>query len=377
MQEETIRRENKQEHTTSKKGKEVRNNVLQIEDELDLQFSQNVTQVDRPKPERKPMRTHSPTQSENKEEPNLDDQTKDNDNHEEDTDSGEEYEECKEDPFYYAYPTELNDPIPQATNSNPTEDQSQDSSNTAPITIIPQNLPVGGDDKISSTNEDPQPYKVVAPASTSTEIPTNESSSVEPTWRTTREPNHQREYEQWMAVNMAQGIEDAYHYVGCQICDKPMVTYRHILTTTCHICKDEYQREVEETLKLQRHERDEREGSDDEEEFSRIPIAGVAEGDYEDSLSDAIYGSENDSSDNETLNKTATNNIAFAIGPHRDGINMPSHPASQHVTYSNSYTILTDLYIEHQAPEIANPTWFNHLLRFQRANLRMSYKLKS
>jgi hypothetical protein len=319
------------------------------------------------------MRTHSPPQSGNKEEPDLDDQTKDNDNHEEGTDLREESKECKEDPFYY--PTELN--IPQATNSNPTDDHSQDPSNTAPITIIPQNLPVGGDDKISSTNEDPQPYKVVDPASTSTAIPPNESSSVEPTWGTTREPNHQREYEQWMTVNMAKGIEDAYHYVGCQICDTPMVTYRHILTPTCHTCKDEYQREVEETLQLQRHERDEREGSDDEEEFSRIPIAGETEGDYEDSLFDAIYGSENDSSDNETINKTATNNIAFAIGPHRDGIIMPSHPDSQHFTYSNSYTIPTDLFIEPQAPEIANPTWSNHLLRFQRANLRMSYKTKS
>ncbi len=74
---------------------------------------------------------------------------------------------------------------------------------------------------------------------------------------------------------MAKGIEDAYQYVGCQICEKPMATYRKMLTATCHTCKDEHQCAIKEQSKLQHNERNEREGSEMMKKSShvfRLPV---------------------------------------------------------------------------------------------------------
>jgi hypothetical protein len=49
-----------QEQTPNRKGKEARNNAVQIVDELNLQFSQHVTYVE-PVSEGKPMRTGTST----------------------------------------------------------------------------------------------------------------------------------------------------------------------------------------------------------------------------------------------------------------------------------------------------------------------------
>jgi hypothetical protein len=112
----------KQEKTSNKTGKEVRNNALQIEDELNLQFSNNVTQVDRPSSERKPMRTSSSPNTDHEEE------TKGNDNNEENNDSGEEYEEWQEDPVYYS--KESSHSLTNESCLNPTENRDQESNNT-------------------------------------------------------------------------------------------------------------------------------------------------------------------------------------------------------------------------------------------------------
>jgi hypothetical protein len=55
-----VMKKGKQEQTPDKKGKEARNNAVQIVDELDLQCSQHVTYVE-PVPKGKPMRQGSAT----------------------------------------------------------------------------------------------------------------------------------------------------------------------------------------------------------------------------------------------------------------------------------------------------------------------------
>jgi hypothetical protein len=65
----------------------------------------------------------------------------------------------------------------------------------------------------------------------------------------------------------------------------------------------------------------EQQGRDDEEEYSRVPIAGENDSDYDifEDLHDGTYSQESDESEKGNVNKTATNYVAYAIAPNIPG----------------------------------------------------------
>jgi hypothetical protein len=61
----------------------------------------------------------------------------------------------------------------------------------------------------------------------------------------------------------------------------------------------------------------EQQGRDDEEEYSRVPIAGEHDSDYDilEDLYDGTYSQDSEESEKDAVNKTVANYVAYAIVP--------------------------------------------------------------
>jgi hypothetical protein len=122
---------------------------------------------------------------------------------------------------------------------------------------------------------------------------------------------------------------------------------------------------------------------DDEEEYSRIPIAGENDSDYDvfEELYDSSYSQGSDEENSDSVNKTATNYVAYAIAPNVPGI-VATRTECQPVPLSNRYD---NLYLQADIDESAlameqtstPPKWTDHVMRFQALQLRMAYKKKT
>jgi hypothetical protein len=122
---------------------------------------------------------------------------------------------------------------------------------------------------------------------------------------------------------------------------------------------------------------------DDEEEYSRIPIAGENDSDYDvfEDLYDSPYSQESDEDENSSVNKSATNYVAYAITPNVPG-EVATRTRYQPTPLSNRYDTLylqsdTDDIIPAMEQTSSPPKWTGHVMRFQYLQLKMVYKRKT
>jgi hypothetical protein len=322
-------------------------------DELDLQFAQHVTYVGPKSPEEKPMRTST--------RPN------ENDNH---TRSDE---------------PEIEGVVSQVPPT--TEGEGNIVSNTRQGNIQNQEvLPVGGVPRHPRASEvsqatslmegpphgvqlaDPQDDHGVQTCKEKEENTTyhihadressHESSSEytwgatnylpEPTWGRQHgarsEVTRQEELRMWEETN----VNKLYQYNACLTCGVSILKLKGTPPITCKEC------EALEGDKLNDKESSvntkhgyEQQGRDDEEEYSRVPIAGENDSDYDidEDLYDGTYSQESDESEKGTINKTATNYVAYAIAPNIPG-KVAVKTRTKTVTLHNRYDPLkTDIQV--------------------------------
>jgi RNA polymerase-binding transcription factor DksA len=263
-------------------------------------------------------------------------QNKDDDR-EGETDSGEESEEYKEDPFFYESPS-LEETKPDPQNAGQKK---------------------GGDTK----NDNEQKGQVE-----------EQGSSSEPEWGRRTSIDHEKELKQWQETNIRPNNKKTYRFGHCHWCNAPIATSRPTLTFTCFACRQEEQSNVRAEVRSSNDEgKSER---DDEEEFYRIPIAGERDSDYEETLSDVLgdlSDSENEWLCKDNEDKQASNNIAFAIGPKVEGRVLEKNvPLLRNFLHLNPYTAIFEEIPKSLPTEV--PTWSAALLQYQQAGLKQSYK---
>ncbi len=117
-------------------------------------------------------------------------------------------------------------------------------------------------------------------------------------------------------------VNKLYQYNACLTCGVSILKLKGTTPITCKEC------EALEGDKLEDKESSvntkhgyEQQGRDDEEEYSRVPIAGENDSDYDifEDLLNGTYSQESDESEKGNVNKTATNNVAYAIAPNIPG----------------------------------------------------------
>ncbi len=128
----------------------------------------------------------------------------------------------------------------------------------------------------------------------------------------------------------------------------------------------------------------EQQGRDDKEEYSRVPIAGENDSDYDifEDLHDGTYSQESDEREKGNVNKTATNYVAYAIA-----LNIPGKVAVRtrtktFILYNRYDSPYLAIEVEEPAPTrtLASPPttrWTSQLMRYQAHQLKMRYKRKS
>ncbi len=203
-----------------------------------------------------------------------------------------------------------------------------------------------------------------------------EGSSYEPNWGGKKEVDHEGELH-LQHVNIRNNGNETYRHQRCQTCGNSMIQHNENPSLTCHQCKMLERNDTKYPINKRQHGY-EQQGRDDEEEYSRIPIAGEADSDYEydifeDLYSDTYSQSSKDDGKQRNVNKHATNYVAYAIAP-----NVPRRIAnktrSQPLALSNLYH---HLYLEDEETptrQTSPKRWQGHLMRFQRFQLKMGYK---
>jgi hypothetical protein len=197
-----------------------------------------------------------------------------------------------------------------------------------------------------------------------------ESSSVEPTWR---------QYEQtisdvslWENPYPNSPNQPNYLHRTCSICACPMATLNPFKTVTCYNC----QQWVTESMELSNSDRktsiNEEQNDEEEFQFQGIPIAGENEGDSEESWERESWDNddEQDSPQSSTsstihnnavfvianVNQQANDDLAFMLGPRKDGVIQYHTPSLLHLTpnyyrhLDNSQTPSSDT--ENKTPDL-------------------------
>ncbi len=362
----------KQEKTPNKRGKEPRNHV-QIVDELDLQFSQHVSYVEPATPEGKPMRTSPtttvtppdtlPTYNEPEETapaPQAEDDMAE-------TENREYYVAIIDGVRYLQYHT--TNPHEEASKKQD-QDTSTNTKNV-PVGEVPMQ-PIASEApqvSISTVETDKAAASQMAesggqvatrpvpttPSREATEDPSSltedpphglhtceegengkdesshvvftstdgdNESSTEPTWGATSytpEPtwgkrqivDREEELRQWQQIN----TNDTYVYRVCSTCGDSMLQRKENPSLTCRQCKALDVMEDQEGTRTGNSKKKgyEQMNRDDEEEYSRIPIAGENDSDYDvfEDLYDSSYSQESDEDESSSINKSATNYVAW------------------------------------------------------------------
>jgi hypothetical protein len=315
-----------------------------------------------------------------------------NESHENDggeDESGEEDEEYKEDPWHYSNTslssTQL-DPESTPSESAPTSD--------ATFQPDPERTIDNGKESKRESNYKTQNQALqrlfrprpLTNTTTQDDREEQESSSVE--WGQIQQKTLQEQNEEWQVWNETNIHETtpAYRHDRCHFCSKPVTTTnlvqnRTILCNECapHVIKDDLPTRTEGK---QGHEKRER---DSEEEWGGIPIPQS-----DDSQSTEDYPS--DESDHEktqvmmgcvhvTLRQKG-DELAFLLAPRLDGkvINKdglildPNEPITKPPTkFQPSHPYESPNDVTHEGP----PQWTNHLLAYQRRQLRKGYRKKT
>jgi hypothetical protein len=114
-----------------------------------------------------------------------------------------------------------------------------------------------------------------------------------------------------------------------------------------------------------------------------IPIAGENDSDYDvfEELYDSSYSQESDEDKSNSVNKTATNYVAYAIAPNVPGT-VATRTECQPIPLSNRYdNLYLQADIDEPVPAMEQtsspPKWTGHVMRFQSLQLRMAYKKKT
>jgi hypothetical protein len=249
-----------------------------IDGEINLQFRQLVVSVEPQTPKSKPMRT-SPTVKETDTEQRLtstsDQQsstetsetglstqernTGEETSKEDESDPGEEYEEWKENPYYYdnepvggvlAHP--VTSEAPQVSTFSVEADKVTASKiaedggtvGTKPVhTTFPREANEG---PTSLTEGPPHGLHIYDEGENGKCEPSNEEpndndedqgASYEPKWGRERKVNHEEELKYWQETNTDTYKEHAYQYSQCQQCGISKLHLRETTTTTCRQCK--------------------------------------------------------------------------------------------------------------------------------------------
>ncbi len=179
----------------------------------------------------------------------------------------------------------------------------------------------------------------------------------------------------------------AYQHDRCHFCSKPVTTMKLVQNKTilCNECAPA-PHVIEDDLPTRTDGKQgyEKRGRDDEEEYSRVPIAGENDSDYDifEDLHDDTYSQESDESEKDNVNKTATNYVAYAIAPNIPG-KVAVRTRTKTLTLNNRYdSLYLAIEVEEAAPTMtvvpSSPTrWTSQLLRYQAHHLTMGYKRKS
>jgi hypothetical protein len=156
------------------------------------------------------------------------------DDQEGENDSGEEYEEYKEDPFYY-----------------------DSSYNSKKLIQAKQKgvQPMGGDTAGDEERKDQ---------------PEEQGSSSEPEWGRRKSPDHENDLKTWQETNIGPNNKEAYRFGHCHLCNVPISTRHATFPFTCFECRKEEQNNINTEVSSSKDKgKNER---DDEEEFYRIRL---------------------------------------------------------------------------------------------------------
>jgi hypothetical protein len=124
--------------------------------------------------------------------------------------------------------------------------------------------------------------------------------------------------------------EPSYLSRVCSLCETPMATFHPFQPLTCFACTKILQDACETDHTKTRHTHEER-GDEEEFQFKGIPIAGENYGDSVESRESVNSGENEQEEDNLSINSNwlspvtginlpATNDIAFRVGPTKDGV---------------------------------------------------------
>ncbi len=224
----------------------------------------------------------------------------------------------------------------------------------------------------------------------------DQGSSSEPTWGRYRQQTQQEmdsERKVWEQTNQHE-TAPTYRHCRCALCDKP-VSARHLNTGYILICVAcTHKRDHVEDNERPSDKRGGRRDKDDEEEWGSIPIPQSDDSDDEywlEELTSTESESEQEEEDvsRQSLRKRVatpnneirdrvnnTNDLAFLIGPRRDGIIRQRNGklltilalSPVNPTYSISRSMSDS---PQQSDATAIQSWTGHLLHFQLLNLKM------
>jgi hypothetical protein len=162
------------------------------------------------------------------------------------------------------------------------------------------------------------------------------SYTPEPTWGKRQMIDREEELRQWQQIN----TDDTYVHRVCSTCGDSMLQRKENPSLTCRQCRVLDVMEDQEGTRTGNSKKKgyEQMNRDDEQEYSRIPIAGENDSDYDvfEDLYDSSYSQESDEDEKSSVNKLATNYVAYAIAP-----NVPGEVAKrtwyQPIPLSNRY----------------------------------------
>jgi hypothetical protein len=156
----------------------------------------------------------------------------------------------------------------------------------------------------------------------------------EPTWRRQHGPSRMRA---WSEVTLAQlwktrqdqlrmweetNVNKLYQHSACLTCGVFILKRKGTTPITCKECEAlEGDKLEEKESKMNTKHGCEQQERDDAEEYSRVPIAGEHDSDYDifEDLYEDTYNQDSEESEKDAVNKMAIKYVAFAIAPYIPG----------------------------------------------------------